>query len=127
MFFPSSGNTQLVSKQVVNVINTNWRWLAASMEELGESMGIKAVFQPMCSETSLGGETKPCRSSSGLLSEAAAPLPEQAAVFLPRQSHKEGESRKHSRSRSLGYAVKGHAQEADSPQQLVTFLSPGSF
>lgn len=109
------------------------------MEELGEPLGTKPVLQPTCSETSLQGvgrelpvpsllaSSKPCRSSAGLRSEAAAPLPKQAAAFLPRQSHREGESRKQSRSRSLSHAVKGHGQEADSPQQLVTFLSLGSF
>lgn len=60
-------------------------------------MGTKAIFQPTCSETAAGcrerrgymlpgllASSKFCRSGTGHCSEAAAPLPKQPAVFLPR-------------------------------------------
>lgn len=60
-------------------------------------MGAKAVFQPTCSETAVGcrerrgytlpglpASSKSRRSSTGLCSQAAAPLPKQPEVFLAR-------------------------------------------
>lgn len=67
------------------------------MEELGEPMGIKTVFQLTCSETSLGGEeglhTPQFTGQQQTLQEqleGAAPLPKQAAVFLPQTESQRG-------------------------------------
>lgn len=72
------------------------------MEELGEPLGTKPVLQPTCSETSLqvvGREltvpsllasSKPCRSSAGLRSGAAAPLPINLQFFSPDRVTKRG-------------------------------------
>lgn len=110
------------------MISANWHWLAligtSFVEELGEPMGTQTLPAHVLRGLTAGcrgtrgstlpsflASSKPCRSSAGLCSEAAAPLPKQAAALPPDRVTERGEQ---------------EAQLEQSPQPGTERTWPGS-